>query len=150
MRFLILALLGYILYSHTLAHGAERALIEEIQKNYPFLSHVPPSLILAIGRVESGLDPEARGSRGEIGIMQVKPGTVTWVFNRYSLPEPVDPADPVANFLAGMLYLATAYEILGGWGPAIHAYNVGIDGYLLGRRNWTYFTKVMIGWLAPI
>jgi len=128
--------------------GDIRADIKTVKNQYPFLSYIPEGLVVAIAKVESDHVRTAKGAAGEYGLMQVMPGTWNWVFNRYGLGVPLDPYDAFTNILGGMLYLDTAYQRLGDWFSVIHAYNRGIDGFLLGRRNWPYFLDVAKWWAA--
>ena len=38
--------------------------------------HVPPAVLVAVARAESTCDPDADDGRGDIGIIQVRPGTL--------------------------------------------------------------------------
>lgn len=78
---------------------------------------VPPPLALAVARRESGFDPEARGSSGEVGVMQLKPSTAADLG--------VDPYDPDDNIRGGVAYLARMYDQFGDWSLALSAYNAG-------------------------
>jgi hypothetical protein len=79
---------------------------------------VPASLALAVAQKESGMNPNAVGSAGEIGLFQVKPSTAAqWgITNLY---------DPEANTQAGLSYLSQLYAEFGDWNLALEAYNGG-------------------------
>lgn len=40
---------------------------------WSFINQVPPQLTTAMMKVESGTNPFARGSQGEVGLLQIKP-----------------------------------------------------------------------------
>jgi soluble lytic murein transglycosylase-like protein len=77
---------------------------------------IPPALALALATKESGLNPAAIGSAGEVGLFQVKPSTAGAGVNLY---------DPNANILAGESYLKSLYNQYGDWSTALAAYNEG-------------------------
>ena len=95
---------------------------------------VPVPIIRALARQESGLDPNAIGKAGEIGLTQIKPSTAR--APGFGV-DPVDPEtlrDPRANALFGAQYLAARARAAGAkdWTPqelakALTAYNGGGD-----------------------
>lgn len=60
---------------------------------------VDPQLAVSVARVESSLNPNAKGSAGEIGLFQIKPSSVPHV-------RPEDLFDPAINAREGVKYLA--------------------------------------------
>lgn len=79
--------------------------------------NVDPALIKAIMKQESGFNPAARGSSGEIGLMQLMPKTADWLN--------VDPKDIQQNIEGGAKYLhilSTQFKTLD---EVIAAYNAG-------------------------
>jgi hypothetical protein len=85
---------------------------------------VPYQLALGIAFNESGINPNAPdGSAGEIGIMQVKPGTGVEV--GFTIQ---DLRDPAKNIQAGIAYLKKSYD-LSDKDPELAAagYNAGIN-----------------------
>ncbi|MEI2383736.1 lytic transglycosylase domain-containing protein [Breoghania sp. JC706] len=72
---------------------------------------VPVSLAKAIVRIESNFNARARGSHGEIGLMQIKPATARGIGFRGSVKALYDPA---TNLEWGMRYLAKAHELASG------------------------------------
>jgi soluble lytic murein transglycosylase len=87
-----------------------------------------PVFIMAIIRTESSFNPLALGSVGEIGLMQLRPGTAEWIASREKIKwqGPKTLRDPVQNIKIGVAYVAflrdhfenKAYKYLS-------AYNVG-------------------------
>lgn len=77
----------------------------------------PPQLALEVAIQESGLNPNARGSNGEIGIFQLLPSTAA------SLG--VDPTDPTQNIQGGITYLGSMLARFGDPVAAVAAYNAG-------------------------
>lgn len=72
---------------------------------------VPVALALAVVRVESNYNPRARGSAGEVGLMQIKPRTARGLGFTGSTAALYDPD---TNLRWGMKYLAGAYKLAGG------------------------------------
>jgi hypothetical protein len=79
---------------------------------------VPVSLAQAVAQKESGMNPNAVGSAGEIGLFQVKPSTAAQ-FGITNL------SDPTQNAQAGLSYLQQLYNQFGNWTDALEAYNGG-------------------------
>ena len=85
-------------------------------------SVVPPELALAVARVESNFNPNARSSAGARGVMQIMPRTAKGVFgvDRHEL------WDPKLNIQLGIDYLAQLYHRYGQrWDLALSHYNGG-------------------------
>ncbi len=72
---------------------------------------VPPELVEAVMRVESGYHANARGNDGEVGLMQVLPSTAYMLGFRGTLD---DLAQPAINIDLGARYLAGAWRLAGG------------------------------------
>lgn len=98
---------------------------------------IDPNLITAVIMTESGGNPNAIGSAGEIGLMQVMPATgAIYGVSRDQL------FDPYYNVMAGATYLkdlTSKYGLQGG----IQAYNLGETKYRKGSTSPTYLAKVM-------
>lgn len=87
-----------------------------------------PIFIFSIIKTESMFNPNARGTSGEIGLMQVKPDTAKWIADKFDVDWRGDGAlyDPVYNVKIGVRYFSllrskfakTAYYY-------IPAYNMG-------------------------
>jgi soluble lytic murein transglycosylase-like protein len=84
-----------------------RALIEK-ETAHVSLS---PEIAEAVMAVESGYDPGAVGSSGEIGLMQVLPSTARMLGFTGA---PTDLAAPEINIHYGVTYLAQAWRLAGG------------------------------------
>lgn len=78
---------------------------------------VPPELAVAVARVESGLNQNARGSSGEVGVFQLMPGTAADLG--------VNPYDLESNITGGVRYLAQQLARFGVPSVALAAYNAG-------------------------
>ena len=79
---------------------------------------VPPSIALAVARLESNYRMNLRGRAGEIGVMQVLPRTAAAMGeNPYTLD---------GNLRAGMKYLRLALDRGGAGCSGISLYNLGI------------------------
>jgi soluble lytic murein transglycosylase-like protein len=71
---------------------------------------LPPAIADAVMAVESGYDPHAVGSSGEIGLMQVLPSTARMLGFMGSLD---GLAEPETNIRLGVAYLAEAWRLAG-------------------------------------
>lgn len=80
---------------------------------------VPASLASAIAWQESGFNNAMVSSANARGVMQVMPGTWSWVQQNLSRA-PLDPASPADNVRAGSLYLGSLLRETGG-DPAMAA-----------------------------
>jgi soluble lytic murein transglycosylase-like protein len=130
------------------AIGAEiRAVVKGVKKQHTGLAYIPEGLVVSIALIESNLDPNATGAAGEMGYMQIMPSTWEFIREYSGLGLPISSAYiPYYNVLAGMLYLDYLYKVFKSWFAVIHAYNVGETGYKKGKRNDTYFCKVLGSW----
>ncbi|OJT98459.1 MAG: lytic transglycosylase [Rhizobium sp. 63-7] len=101
---------------------------------------VPVSLAHAVVRIESNFNPKARGSAGEIGLMQIKPATARMMGysgTRKGL------YDPETNIRFGMKYLAMAHELGGGETcSTILKYNAGHAAKRMNPVSKRYCGKV--------
>jgi len=80
---------------------------------------IDPKLALEVANRESGLNQNARGAAGEIGVFQLLPSTAA------SLG--VDPSDVNRNIEGGVRYLAQLLSRYGDPAAALAAYNWGPD-----------------------
>lgn len=97
-----------------------------------------PDWARAVARVESDFDPNAVGTAGEFGMMQIKLGSAQEVgFSG----DPRNLFDAATNIFYGSRYLDKQLFRFGFPG-GIHAYNVGPGAYSSGGRNWDYYNRV--------
>ena len=124
-----------------------KSVIESIKKDFPFLNRVPSPLIMAICEVESSFNPNAIGSHGEVGLMQVKPSTANWILGVYNIKGYSGTVSNINNqLLTGMLFLNWLMDKPISYIGVIHSYNVGYAGYKNDNRsNWQYVAKVLEG-----
>lgn len=112
------------------------ALISKYAKAYG----VPVNLAHAVVRVESNFNPKARGSAGEIGLMQIKPATARMMGYKGSAK---DLYDPETNIMFGMKYLAAAHDLGGGETcGTILKYNAGHGAKRMNPVSKRYCGKV--------
>ncbi|MDQ0561381.1 soluble lytic murein transglycosylase-like protein [Rhizobium mesoamericanum] len=103
--------------------------------------HVPVELANAVVRVESNFNPNARGSAGEIGLMQIKPATARMM--GYS-GTAKGLFDPETNIKFGMKYLAAAHQLGGGETcGTILKYNAGHGATRMNPVSKAYCGKVL-------
>ncbi len=80
---------------------------------------VPPALVKAVAKAESGFNPQATSGAGAQGLMQLMPGTARGL-------GVTDPFDPLQSLRGGAKYLRQQLDRFGGDYPkAIAAYNAG-------------------------
>ena len=102
---------------------------------------VPAELAHAVMRIESNFNPRARGSHGEIGLMQIKPATARMM--GYS-GGAKGLYDPETNIRYGIKYLAAAHELGGGETcGTILRYNAGHGATRMNPVSKRYCGKVL-------
>ncbi len=80
---------------------------------------VPPALVKAVAKAESGFDPRSTSPVGAQGLMQLMPGTASGL-------GVTDPYDPLQSLRGGAKYLRQQLDRFGGdYSKAIAAYNAG-------------------------
>jgi soluble lytic murein transglycosylase-like protein len=100
---------------------------------------LPPELADAVTQIESGYDPSARGSAGEIGLMQVMPGTAAMLG---FLGTDAELAVPETNIRLGVTYLAEAWRLAGGnLCRALMKYRAGHGEEVMSARSVEYCLK---------
>lgn len=96
---------------------------------------VPPSIALGVAQQESGFNPSAVGSAGELGTFQLMPQYFPGA------------ADPDQNVSLGVGYLAQLYKQFGDWSTALAAYNWGPGNVSSGKpwptQVWNYVQSVL-------
>lgn len=105
-----------------------RALIDSANKH-----EMDPLFLMAVIKQESRFNPEARGSHGEIGLMQIKPSTAAAFADLSGVDQEAvnakvseDLLDPVKNIEMGSAYLARLRASFKGRTHLyISAYNMG-------------------------
>jgi soluble lytic murein transglycosylase-like protein len=117
--------------------GKYSAIIVKYAKQYD----VPVELARAVVRVESNFNPNARGSAGEIGLMQIKPATAKMMGYAGSKKGLFDPD---TNIKYGMKYLAAAHHLGGGETcDTILKYNAGHGATRMNPVSKAYCGKVL-------
>jgi hypothetical protein len=87
--------------------AAVRAMVEEEARRTGLPAHVADAVV----QVESNYDPSVVGGLGEIGLMQIRPGTAAMLGFRGSTEEL---AKPEINIHYGIAYLSTAWRLANG------------------------------------
>ncbi len=80
-------------------------------------TRLPLALIVAVAKVESQLQPNARSAAGAHGLLQILPSTAADLH--------LDPYDPSSNVLAGARYLREMLDQFQSTDLALAAYNAG-------------------------
>ena len=112
---------------------------------------VDPLLLAAVAGGESDWNPFARGSSGELGLLQLLPSTARWTapLAGVRIPEAADLLDPRLNARLGAAYLAYLLREFGGDETAtLTAYNRGPAGarqyrLLHGHFRSSYAVRVL-------
>ncbi len=100
-----------------------KVLIEESMKR-----NLDPVFVMAVIETESSFNPKARGSFGEIGLMQIKPDTAAWIAGKFNLrfAGPTDLESPTRNIRLGVAYMAFLRDSFNGSAfKYLAAYNMG-------------------------
>lgn len=92
--------------------------IPQMIANAATAAGVPAALAVQVAQQESGFNPSAMGSKGELGLFQLMPSTAA----QYGVTDPMDPAQNTQGALA---YLSDLYSEFGSWAAALTAYNWG-------------------------
>lgn len=101
---------------------------------------VPVALAHAVIRIESNYRVNARGSAGEVGLMQIKPSTARGIGYSGSVKGLYHPE---TNIKYGMKYLGMAHKLGGGTTcGTILKYNAGHGAKRMNRISAAYCSKV--------
>ena len=108
---------------------------------------VPPALADAVAVVETGYNPAAIGSSGEIGLMQIMPSTAAMLGFRGTTQQLWDPA---TNIHLAVSYLARAWTMSGGnVCRALMKYRAGWGEEVMTPLSVQYCSRAH-SWLATI
>lgn len=135
MGFLSLLLVGVSLVSNYVADlvGSTAAAVG-----------VPPAIAVEVARRESGFDQAARGTSGEVGVMQLMEGTAGELgVDRYDLGD---------NIRGGVEYLRRMFDQFGSWSLALAAYNAGPGNVRAGRipESTQQYVADVLGAAGPL
>jgi soluble lytic murein transglycosylase-like protein len=113
----------------------------EIIKTLSILYAFDPSLAVAIARTESGLNTQAIGMHGEVGLFQVKPSTAKYVAD---IKDAASLHDPWVNTFAAMQYLTYLQAKCPKPYQVLTCYNMGPSkGKVKIPENKEYVKKVL-------
>jgi len=86
-----------------------------------------PLFVMALIQQESNFNIKAKGSFGEIGLMQIKPDTAKWISHLYKIPyrSKHDLYNPLTNIRIGVRYLSRLDNKFNRTQYSISAYNMG-------------------------
>jgi len=89
------------------AEKITKAILEQSKKY-----SIDPVFVVSIIRTESGFNPDAVGSVGELGLMQLKPKTGEYIAKRFKIPykDSSSLRDPVRNIQLGVAYFSYLRE----------------------------------------
>lgn len=108
---------------------------------------IPAELADSVATVESGYDPQAAGSSGEVGLMQVLPSTAEMLGLHGTRAQLMDPA---VNIHLGVQYLAGAWAATGGrLCDTLMKYRAGYGETVMSVRSIVYCQRA-ITYLASI
>ncbi|WP_313198672.1 lytic transglycosylase domain-containing protein [Rhizobium sp.] len=113
---------------------------EGLIRQYADQYGVPAELAMAVVRIESNFQPMAKGSAGEIGLMQIKPATAKLMGYKGRASGLYDPE---TNIRYGMKYLAGANELGDGkLCRTVLKYNAGHGAKRMNPVSQRYCNKV--------
>jgi soluble lytic murein transglycosylase-like protein len=131
---------GFPKAENPLTEAVQSASYSSLIQTYAKTYGVPVDLAHAVVRVESNFNPRARGSAGEIGLMQIKPATARMMGYRGTAKGLYDPE---TNIKFGMKYLAMAHDLGGGTTcGTILKYNAGHGAKRMNPVSKRYCGKV--------
>ncbi|WP_374708640.1 lytic transglycosylase domain-containing protein [Shinella sp. CPCC 101442] len=131
---------GFPRAENPLTNAVKSAGYSSLIQTYAKTYGVPVDLAHAVVRVESNFNPKARGSAGEIGLMQIKPATARMMGYRGNAKGLYDPE---TNIKFGMKYLAMAHDLGGGTTcGTILKYNAGHGAKRMNPVSKRYCGKV--------
>jgi hypothetical protein len=131
---------GFPKVDNPLTDAVKSASYSSLIQTYAKTYGVPVDLAHAVVRVESNFNPKARGSAGEIGLMQIKPATARMMGYRGTAKGLYDPE---TNIKFGMKYLAMAHDLGGGTTcGTILKYNAGHGAKRMNPVSKRYCGKV--------
>lgn len=120
--------------------AAPRRQFSEIVSRYASSYGVPASLAHAVISIESSYRADARGSAGEVGLMQIKPSTARMMGYSGSIKGLFNPE---TNIKYGIKYLAQAQKLGGGTTcGTILKYNAGHGATRMNPVSAAYCSKV--------
>ena len=108
---------------------------------------VPPEVADAVAMVETGYRPNAIGSSGEIGIMQILPSTAVQLGFHGTMTELLEPG---INIHLAVQYLARAWAVSGGdICRALMKYRAGLGEEVMSPLSAQYCSRA-ISWLMGV
>lgn len=120
--------------------AVRQARYEGLIRQYADQYAVPVELAMAVVRIESNFRPTAKGSAGEIGLMQIKPATAKLMGYKGRASGLYDPE---TNIRYGMKYLAGAHDLGGGrLCRTILKYNAGHGAKRMNPVSQRYCSRV--------
>lgn len=140
VRFVALAMLALVVVAYCRSDDLRDWMVDDTrfaaEIREAALTHgIEPELVRAVVFQESRFDPFARGSKGEVGLMQVLPrGAVAdWArAKRRPAPDRAALADPRLNLEIGCWYLARGMRR---WRNYTHGTELALAGYNAGESR---------------
>ena len=89
---------------------------------------IPEVILWATVRTESGFASNAVGENGEVGLLQITPEQMTYIYREVLGEEPPVEGllfDPKTNLHAGCAWLSSLYQKYGTWETALTAWHAG-------------------------
>jgi soluble lytic murein transglycosylase len=114
-----------------------------------------PVFLLAVIKTESRFNPNAIGTHGEIGLMQIKPVTAEWITGKKKFTWKGSEAlkDPSYNMQVGTLYFDYLKKSLNSYSAHyINAYNLGMGNLrrlpAAEKLSHPYYERVFSNYIA--
>lgn len=116
--------------------GDDRKIYRALLKKEAEKNGLPADIAESVAAIESGYDPSVVGGAGEIGLMQVLPGTAAMLGFKGDLAEL---ARPEVNIRYGVAYLAEAWRLSNGdLCRALMKYRAGHGEEVMSPLSLTY------------
>jgi hypothetical protein len=143
MRWFIPCLLLVSLSAHAQETGLREIFLSQVTQEAQ-ANNIPPAIADAVAMVETGYRPGAIGTSGEIGIMQILPGTAAALGFHGSLNELFEPS---INIHLAVQYLGRAWAESGGdICKALTKYRAGLGTEITTPLSAQYCARA-ISWL---
>jgi hypothetical protein len=126
--------------------SSERTLIRALIEQETLQTNLPADIAEAVVFVESSYNASTIGHVGEIGLMQVRPGTAAMLGFKGSIAEL---AKPEVNIHYGVTYLSQAWRLAGGdLCRALMKYRAGHGQELMSPLSVTYCNRARLRLIA--
>lgn len=125
-----ISLYGEVVQNLPMAYKNKALKITDAIISEAYENDLDPVFLFAVIKTESQFNPLARGTHGEIGLMQLKPVTAAWVAQKMHInwKGPKSLENPIENIRLGAAYFAMLRAQSNGKASQyLSAYNIGLS-----------------------